>query len=542
MPARAPSERPIEASEARLRQVIDLVPQMIFAKDQAGRFILVNQATADAYGTTVDALIGKTDFDFASSAEEAERFRTDDLEVLRTGQMKKTEERLTDTEGNVRILQTTKIPFTCSDQPSVLGVAVDVTSLRKAEEEQRHLEAQVEHVQKLGSLGVLAGGIAHDFNNILTGILANTEIVKNQLPASPQRLAPLKAIERASQRLAALADQMLVYSGRGNPKMEILDLDELMHEMVQLLHSSLNKKAKLVERPNGNLYPVRGNASQLRQVVMNLLTNASDALGDNAGEIFLSTGMIDSAHPGPHSLPKDLPQGLYVYLNIVDFGCGMDERTLKRLFEPFFTTKGEGRGLGMAAVRRILKEHHGTIEVTSTLGKGSMFTVLLPAEEKSLPLPRSSELADTPPTRALANQTVLIADDEELVRNVVCSALQNAGYQVLEARDGQEALEVFRRYPVDVVLLDISMPRIGGAETFAELRRVRPQTRVLFSSGYGEEVAAPLLRTHQGVAFIKKPFLLQKLLTEVEGLLDQEEAITRGPHPRNGKTPQESLH
>jgi PAS domain S-box-containing protein len=518
------AEDKLRESEALLRQVVDLVPHFIFAKDVEGRFLLANKAVAEAYGTVPEELLGKRDADFNPSKDEIEHFRSDDLEVIESGRPKViSEETITDADGAVRWLQTIKIPFTFpnSDKPSMLGVAIDISELKRGENERRRLEAQVQHAQKLESLGVLAGGIAHDFNNLLGGILGNLGLSLARLPAGSPHRAYVVEADKAARRAADLASQMLAYSGKGNFVVEVVDLNQLVDDMLHLLEASVSKKARLELRLAEPPPLVEGDPTQIRQVVMNLVTNASDALGDYGGDVVAETGVMDADRDYlRHSYLDDrLPAGRYAFLSISDSGAGMTPETRSRIFDPFFTTKSTGRGLGMAVVLGIVRGHRGAIRVDTQLGAGSTFRVLFPACERPSETDVEAAAAEAPPQGA---GVILVVDDEEMIRFVAGESLRLAGFGVLTATDGYHAIEVFRQHADEIaaVLLDMSMPRLDGIETFQQLRRQRPDVKVVFSSGYNEQEAIHHLGDAQRVGFIKKPYLPTDLVQKVREALE----------------------
>ncbi len=516
----------LRQSEVLLRQVVDLVPHFIFAKDVDGRFLLANKAVAEAYGTTVENLLGKRDADFNPAEDETDQFRSDDLEVIESGRPKMiAEERITDADGRVRWLQTTKIPFTFpdSDKASVLGVAIDITELKRGEQERGRLEAQVQHAQKLESLGVLAGGIAHDFNNLLGGILGNIGLTLAHLPTTSPHRSYLLEAEKAAQRAADLASQMLAYSGKGNFVVEPVDLNLLVEDMLHLLEASVSKKARLELRLAGPAPLIEGDPTQIRQVVMNLVTNASEALGDYSGDIVATTGVMDADRDYLRQTYLDdrLPVGRYAFLEIADTGAGMKPETRARIFDPFFTTKSTGRGLGMAVVLGIVRSHQGAIRVDSQPGAGSSFRVLFPFCDRSQATDGTAPDIEAPDPKA---GVVLVVDDEEMIRLVAGESLRLAGYGVLTANDGYQALDVFRQHADEIVavLLDMSMPRLDGLETFQQLRRQRPDVKVVFSSGYNEQEAIHHLGDSRRVEFLKKPYQPKDLIEKIQEVVESE--------------------
>jgi PAS domain S-box-containing protein len=391
---------------------------------------------------------------------------------------------------------------------------VDISSLKRAEDERRNLHLKILETQKLESLGVLAGGIAHDFNNLLTVILANASFVRleNTHAASQESL---EHIESAARRAADLCRQMLAYAGKGSFIVERLDLNQLLQSTAQLLQISISKKARLVLHLASDLPSVEGDNSQLQQVLMNLVINASDALGDNAGEIRLRTwrGRPESA-PGAIVHSFETPAGDCACLEVSDTGKGMDAATLARIFDPFFTTKFTGRGLGLAAVLGIMRSCRGTLTVESQLGIGTTFRLHLPAAHtatKSLPGTRPPALAATV---SASLGTILIADDEPAVLKTFDNQLRRNGYQTMLAADGLEAVKHFRATPhgFTALLLDLTMPGLDGAEVLREVRAMNPYTSVLVMSGFSEKDVLDRLAGLGPVSILQKPFTLETLL------------------------------
>ncbi|HEY3282889.1 MAG TPA: PAS domain-containing protein [Armatimonadota bacterium] len=493
-----------------LRAVIDALPEEVFVKDIKGRFVIANEAVVRARGAaSSDDLIGKTDFDLFDR-ERAEIYWQEEQLILGSGTPAiKREDSVRDSKGG-HWWVVTKIPLRDAEGNVVglVGINEGITERKRAEEERLSLEAQVRHAQKLESLGVLAGGIAHDFNNLLMGVLANASLALSQVAADSPLRVRLRAIETAGQRAAELTNQMLAYSGRGRFVSERLDLSEIAREMVHLMGAAIPKKAELRLRLVEGLPPVEVDVAQVRQVAMNLITNASEALPEEGGVVELRTGLcyVDDAYlattvPGTNALP-----GEYVYLEVEDTGCGMDEATLSRLFDPFFTTKFTGRGLGMAAVLGIVRGHEGAIRVTTEVGRGTTFTMLLPRSQSedvgTASVPRGAD------REWLAQGVVLVVDDEDYVRDVVCEMLSASGFTPIPAADGMEGVEAFRQHAKDVVavLLDMEMPRLGGFGALQQIKRIRPDVPVLLCSGYSEEEATRQFAGYGLAGFLQKPY------------------------------------
>ena len=395
----------------------------------------------------------------------------------------------------------------------IFGTVLDITERKRAEEERIKLEAQMLEVQKLESLGVLAGGIAHDFNNLLMAILGNADLALLTLsPASPA-YPNVEQIVRASQRAADLCGQMLAYSGKGRFVVGHYNLSEIVQEMAQMLKVSVSKKAALRYFFDADLPAVEVDVTQMRQVIMNLITNASEALGDRTGIISVSTGVMDCDRDylAESYLDDKLPEGKYVYLEVADTGSGIDEETRRRMFDPFFTTKFTGRGLGLAAVLGIVRGHQGAIKVYSEVGKGSTFKVLLPAREW-VPGERRDGAAQSDQPLS-GGGTILIVDDDPEVRDVGTQMLERLGFKVLTAAHGREGLKIFQKCgdEIDCVILDLTMPEMGGEEVFRELRRLRKDVRVILSSGYNEQEVTQRFVGKGLAGFIKKPYRVANL-------------------------------
>ncbi|OGV69274.1 MAG: hypothetical protein A3K19_33565 [Lentisphaerae bacterium RIFOXYB12_FULL_65_16] len=401
-------------------------------------------------------------------------------------------------------------------------VCTDETQRRQAENEKRKLEVQLRQGQKLESLGVLAGGMAHDFNNLLMGILGNADLAMESLPVFSEARTNIQDIGTTAKRAAELCRQMLAYSGQGQFQIRPTDLNELVREMARLLEFSIRKGVVLCYDLADNLPAVSADATQVRQVVMNLITNASDAIGSRSGRVQLSTGITkcDREFLRRTYLQEDLPPGQYVYLQVADNGCGMDEETRERLFDPFFTTKTKGRGLGLSAVLGIIRGHRGAIEIWSEPGKGSMFRVLLPALDGAVSATEEVRTPDVTGWRG--SGTVLLADDEETVRVVGERMLQKLGFTVVTAVDGRAAIEQFaaRAAEIRCVILDLTMPHVDGREALEAILKVSPDVPVIVASGYSEEALSEA-ETRRVAGFLRKPYHFADLAAAVRDALSR---------------------
>ncbi|HEY1108020.1 MAG TPA: transporter substrate-binding domain-containing protein [Opitutaceae bacterium] len=411
------------------------------------------------------------------------------------------------------------------------GFISDITEQKAAAASLANLERKIQETQKLESLGVLAGGIAHDFNNLLTGILGNATLAGMEMPAGSPVQNYLESIRRGSLRAADLCKQMLAYSGKGRFLVQPVAINGLIEETTQLLQLSISKQAVLRFHLAPGLPAVEADATQLRQVIMNLVINASEAIGARSGVIGISTGLtrVDRAYLGGTILAPELPPGTYVYLEVSDNGCGMDADTQAKIFDPFFTTKFTGRGLGLAAVLGIVRGHKGALKVYSELGRGTTFKILLPCAAPEAE-PAASTTTTASPAAWQGKGTVLVADDEETVRTTAAVMLKKLGFNVALVADGRQAVEVFHATPerFALVLMDLTMPHLDGHQAFAELRRLRADVRVVLMSGFSEEEAISQF-TGKGLAgFLQKPFQHEDLSAALRTALEAK-SPRRGP-------------
>ncbi len=418
-----------------------------------------------------------------------------------------------------------------ADADVTVGVTEDITERKEAELEALHLQNQLLHAQKLESLGVMAGGIAHDFNNLLVAILGNAEMALQELPAHTPAHAFVNEVRLASLRAADLANQMLAYSGKGRLAVQPVDVNAIVAEMAHLLKAAIPRRITLGYELTRPMPKVAADAVQLRQVLMNMITNASEAIGDRHGEIRIRTGLVDASrgYLAGARLGETLTEGTYVYLEVADTGAGMDQATQDRLFEPFFTTKFTGRGLGMSAALGIMRSHKGAIFVDSTPGRGTTIRLLFPPCEPA-------ETARVEPAPAAARQAdwrgsglVLVIDDEHAVRNMARLMLERLGFTVLTARNGAEGIVAFCDHDRETVaiLLDLTMPIMDGEETLAELVRIREDIPIILCSGYAAEDAVRRFAGKPIAEFLHKPFSLDDLAAV---LRRQLEGRTAGAH------------
>ena len=398
----------------------------------------------------------------------------------------------------------------------------EMVERQRQEEVRLNLEAQVQHRQRLESLGLLAGGIAHDFNNLLAVILGHAGLALPEVAEGSRARASIEEVISAAKSAAELTHQMLAYSGRGKFAIEAVNLTELIEHATRLITSLISKKALLQLNLAPEPIVVEGDPAQLRQVIINLITNASDAISDRPGVIRVTTGtkeIKESDQPLSVSPDVRLPPGTYVFVEVADTGCGMDEATLGRIFDPFFTTKFTGRGLGLAAVQGIIRGHHGTLQVESEPGRGTNFRVLLPASEQRVQRSAVTE-------RKLEEEwhpagAVLVVDDEPAVRALACEILGGMTVRCLTAIDGYDAMRQFETHADEIkaVLLDLTMPGLDGSEVLARLREMKPNVKVILSSGFDANDASARLGVNRPSGFLRKPYSPAELIRAFREIL-----------------------
>ncbi|MDO9018471.1 MAG: PAS domain S-box protein [Deltaproteobacteria bacterium] len=501
----------------RYRNILDTVFDGINITGFDGVIRYCNNQFAAMLGSTPDVVVGKAmrDLIFPEDASKAdERIRR-----RRAGYAKPFTWRLRALDDGHEVLvraNSREIKNERGEPVAMLGVISDITSARR-------LEEKLLQTQKLESLGVLAGGIAHDFNNLLVGILGNAGLALVELPPGSPLRPLMDDIQAAAMRAADLTRQLLSYSGKGRFVLANLDVGAVVGDMTHLLASVVAKGVTLRYRLAASLPLIEGDASQIRQVVLSLVSNASDAIGERAGEVTVATSVVraDDDFLADTFVDDRLAAGDYVCLEVTDDGQGMSADTVGRIFDPFYTTKFVGRGLGLAAVLGILRGHKGAINVQSEPGVGTTLRAYFPvsAAAPEAPAPRAELPRST-------RQTILVIDDEEGVRNVARRIFERANFKVIVAADGVEGLERFRECPDEVaaVLLDVTMPRMGGEETFTELRRLRADVRVLLSSGYSEQEAMGRFAGKGLAGFVEKPFRPQTLLDKLRAVIDGDPA------------------
>ncbi len=498
--------------------------------DKEGRLTFINPSAQSMFGWSREELVGELLHDrLRCRAADGSWYSSEEcphMKVLITGETLRSEEDFfLHKDGRL-------IPISSSIAPipsdSTIGGAVlvirDLTQQKSSEAAQRENEEALQQAQKLESIGVLAGGIAHDFNNLLTGIMGNAGLARRALNTgkTDQAASLLHDVLSASQKAADLTRQLLAYAGKGRFVIASVDLGKLVSEVSSLIRASISKKISLVIDVPEDCPLVEADKAQLQQLVMNLVINGGEAIGDEPGTLTVRvrTEHFTERREQPRTEGFPIVTGEYVRIDVTDTGAGMDPETRNRIFEPFFTTKFLGRGLGLSAALGIVRGHRGAISVRSEPGRGTTFTVLLP-------VPRDSHVPDRVSGRFSVETgfqgagTILVADDEEGIRALVSSVLEEAGYTVELAEDGQQAVERLRDLGDDVrlILLDLTMPELGGAEAATELRRLQPNTPIVAMSGYGDIEVLQRFSEAGVDEFLPKPFTPEELAAKVRDVL-----------------------
>ncbi len=512
-------QKQLNRSLNKTKAILDAIPDLMFVLSREGTYLGLHAGNENKLYYDPSEIAGKGIFDIGLPEEVAEEMLDTISDTLESGKVNNVAYMLELPDGK-HFYESGIAPF---EKDKVLVLCRDVTGRKEAEEEQKLLQARVQHVQKLESLGVLAGGIAHDFNNILMAISGNTQLALEAGRAGENIEQYLQVIDSATERAADLASQMLAYSGRGEFKIAPLDLNTVVNEISDMLRITVSTKAVMSFEPGEDLPLILADATQIRQVFMNLITNASEALQGDPGTIDVSTGVIycDEKYAASLELLNKLTPGHYVYVEVRDSGAGMSREIRQSIFNPFFTTKFTGRGLGLSAVLGIMNSHKGAIEIDSEPGKGSTFRALFPAIKEDAFNQQEAEQTQIDPL--LASGTVMFVDDEPLVRAVVETMLKQFGFNVITAVDGIDCLNKFKENitEVDLVILDITMPNMDGDEAFRVMRKLRKDIPVIISSGYSELEVLGRFPDEYPDGFIQKPYSAEKLKSKIHSALKQ---------------------
>lgn len=521
-------------SKRFLRRVIDSDPNLIYVKDSQGRFTLANQATASLYGSTVSEILWKTDEELLKTKSEAQRNRAHEQTVIQEHcEHISEEEQFTDAEGRSHLLRTIRRPLQLTPEAEVhvLGVSTDIT-------ETKRLQEDLLHSQKMEAIGQLAGGIAHDFNNLLTGILGCTGLLKMKGERDPDVYQGAEMIENAASRAGQLTQKLLGFARKGKHQNIPIDLHVTIEETLALLRRTIEKNIAIVQILRAPHASILGDPTQIQQIILNLAINARDAMnadmgGSDGGELTITTRLVPASEVTDAHSEREVENFLEIVVR--DTGCGIPLEVQEKIFEPFFTTKapGRGTGMGLAMVYGIVQNHDGFIRLRSEPGRGAEFLVYLPSLDPQAVRSIQQPVLQTIPGRG----HIMVVDDHNVVRSVTAKMLQSLGYGVVTARDGVEAVDYYREHAsdIDLVILDMIMPRMGARECFRILKEINPCIRAVLSTGYVNNNAVQEIMNQGMCAFIQKPYQLNQLSTVVAQALrlrpegTEEDALAAPP-------------
>jgi PAS domain S-box-containing protein len=517
---RKQAEAALRDSQELIQGIVDNSKALIYAKDLEGRFLLVNRHLAEVLGLDRESLLGKTDFDLFPR-EQAGAYRAVDLRVLTGGAPIEAEEVALGADG-LRSYLSVKAPLFDPNGKTygLCGISTDITERKRTEEALRQKEEELRQAQKMEAIGNLAGGVAHDFNNLLTVILGSSELLAMSMGSGHPWEDDLHAIEEAGERAAQLTRQLLAFSRKQILQPQVVDLNDVVARIERILRRLIGEDIELTVKAGASLGHVLVDPGQAEQILMNLAVNSRDAM-PTGGRLTIETSRVVLDESYANGQVSFVP-GPYVVLSVSDTGTGMDAPTKSRIFEPFFTTKepGAGTGLGLSTVFGIVRQSGGTIEVSSEVGKGTTFKIYLPQTGES-----SRETAKPPSPDGASlrgSETILLVEDDALVRALTRTLLREAGYDVLEAENSEAALSLAERHlaTIHVLLTDVVLPRIGGRQLADQLCARRPGTKVLFMSGYTNDSIIRHGVVDSAVDLLQKPFTRLSLLRRIRGILD----------------------
>ena len=486
----------------------------IVLSDSKRRALVVNDRMIEMFGYSEAELIGYDSRKLYPGREEFEQVANALYHASSKVNAANVEVRMRRKDGEEIQVLLSSAPLRPGNPDTELVVALMDITTRKS------LETQLLQSQKMEAIGQLAGGVAHDFNNMLQVILGFTDTVLFDLEDDSAYREPLVRVQQAAERAAALTRQLLAFSRRQVLKLAPIDLNQLVENLMKMVHRLMGEDIELLVAPASGLETVNADQGQIEQVLLNLCLNARDAMPEG-GRLTIETQNVvfDEDYCQAHDWARP---GRHIMVSVSDSGCGMDEETRLQIFEPFFTTKeeGKGTGLGLATVYGIIRQHQGMIQVYSEPGKGTRFTLYLPAIDQQLPVSSGLEVQKIPG----GNETILMAEDNEHIRIIAKEMLEEAGYKVLTAIDGQEALHLFNQHEdeIKMLFLDIVMPKIGGRAVYEEISLHHPGIKCLFISGYSQEAVHTNFIHEAGLNLLQKPFRRDELLQAVRETLDKD--------------------
>jgi len=499
-----------------LRTLIDNLPEFIYVKDTDSKFVIANKGVANFMGAkSIEDLIDKTDFDFYPK-EIAEQYYNDEQEIIRCDKsiIDKTEPSIMP-NGEKRWLSTTKVPLKNNhgEIVGIVGLGHDIT-------EHKNLEEQFQQAQKMEAIGKLTGGVAHDFNNILTVIIGFSDYLLMRYKNDKHLISYINNIKEAGNRAASLTHQLLAFSRKQILQPKVVNLNTIILNIKKMVGRLIGEDIELILNLDPSLENAKLDIHQIEQVIMNLAVNARDAML-KGGKLIIETKNV---FLGEEYIKNHIPTkpGYYVMLTISDNGIGIDKETQEHIFEPFYTTKkeGKGTGLGLATVYGIIKQSNGYIWVYSELNTGTTFKIYFPSVKKEV---EAENKKGTPPKNLSGSETILVVEDDEIVRNMISSVLNTFGYSVLNEKNGEETLELVNKNPnktIDLMITDVIMPRMSGRDLAENLKFKKPNMKVLYISGYTDNAIVHHGILDSGIPFLQKPFTINDICKKIREVLD----------------------
>lgn len=515
--------------------LLSLIPTPIFYTDKDARYIGCNRAFEEFFHLKPEEIYGKT-VEQIFPGEKSREYYIKDLELIKNNARETKQVEIIDAKKQTHQILLTKAVYLDQqgETAGMIGILMDITVLKQDEENKLKALQEVQQAQRLESLALLAGGVAHDFNNMLTVILGNVDLALSEIPSEYAAIDYLRDARTTCLKAADLCRQMLLFTGRTPSNRQLINLNSVIQDVNKLLQAAISRRIYIQYRFTQPLPFIEADPSQVKQVIMSLVVNASEAMGDKPGVITITTGWmrcdrsyLETTVPACRvGLDKPMKQGNYVFLEVSDSGCGMDAELQKRIFDPFFTTKFFGRGLGLAAVLGIMRSHNGGIKVYSEPGKGTTFKILFPASENAKLISAHNGRKEKEKARKIA--TILAVDDEEGVRNFITKCLTRFGYKVITAANGDEAIELFAKHKdeIDIIFLDYAMPGVSSEDVFRQFRLMKPDVKVILCSGYSQEQAMSQFLGKGLAGFLQKPYGLIALKEKLDTLLPEEKKIS----------------
>jgi len=508
----------LEEAEANFRELFDSINDLIYTQDLSGRFLYANRAMFKLFGYSPDEFIGRRAADFMRPKFKQLYDSGYLSQVKKYGYHQGISSYLTKNGGIIYLEYHSTLFRPEKGSPFISGTGRDVTERILADRQIKMLQSQMLQSQKMEAIGTLAGGIAHDFNNLLMGVQGRTSLMLMDIDSSHPHYEHLKGIEAHIRSAAELTGQLLGFASGGKYNVRAADPNELVDNSAEMFGRT-KKEITIRSKYQEEVWMVEIDRGQIEQVLLNLYVNAWQAM-PGGGELYLETENL--VLDAEYVRPLDIKPGRYVRISVTDSGMGMDEKTVQRIFEPFFTTKemGRGTGLGLATVYGIIKNHGGMIDVFSKRGQGSRFTVYLPAGR---PEGETTKVVDGNDHRMLpGTETILFVDDEDIIVEVGIKMLEGLGYKVLTAKSAIEAIGFYKREGenIDLIILDMIMPEMGGGDAYDKLKEIDPNIRVLLSSGYSIDGQASEILSRGCSGFIQKPFNLLQLSRKIREVLE----------------------